>query len=78
MLSYSPLIQIIFQSDEFFLFAGLMVADMIIFLLMTLKYKYVTVEDESLSDKDTLTLSIIPHEKQGIDNQAVINDEKPN
>ncbi|XP_077302122.1 peptide transporter family 1 [Arctopsyche grandis] len=66
------------QSDEFFLFAGLMVADMVIFLLMTLKYKYVSVENDSVSDNDTLNLSETPNEKKGIDNQAVISDEKPN
>jgi len=35
------------QSDEFFLFAGLMAVDMILFSFLAMRYKYVTIDDDS-------------------------------
>lgn len=59
------------QSYEFFMFAGLMVADMMIFALMGYFYKYVKVD----KDKDTedLVVSDDSHSK-GIQNQAYVEE----
>ncbi|XP_047115520.1 solute carrier family 15 member 1 isoform X1 [Schistocerca piceifrons] len=60
------------QAHEFFLFAGLMIADMAIFALMAMRYKYV----EPLSQNDDMQMiSTQEGEKQGIDNQVFKNDD---
>lgn len=51
-----------------------MVVDMIIFWMMTLKYKYVVVNDNDSIDKDAISLK---DGKMGIDNRALSIDEKP-
>ncbi|XP_077302119.1 peptide transporter family 1-like [Arctopsyche grandis] len=55
------------QVDEFFLFAGLMILDMIIFWLMTLKYEYVDItptEIEDVPEKPPLPSSDFPERKK--------------
>lgn len=58
-----------FQVDEFFLFAGLMIVDMIVFGLMTLKYEYVEVspssEEEPDVQKSPLPISDSPSDNNG-------------
>lgn len=53
-----------------------MVVDMIIFWLMTLKYKYIVVNDDDSNDKNILSLKDNSNTKTGIENQAMSIDEK--
>ena len=65
------------QADEFFLFAGLMAVDMIIFALMAMRYKYVETpseEDEETLKNSDLALKEKP-EKNGLDNAAYKRDD---
>ena len=39
------------QSLEFFLFAGLMILDMIFFIFLAMRYKYVDLEEKATEDK---------------------------
>lgn len=62
---------ILFQAYESFLYAGLMLADMVVFTVMTLFYKYVEIPDDEDSNTD------IPLEKKsGNVNDAYKEDEK--
>jgi solute carrier family 15 (oligopeptide transporter), member 1 len=63
------------QSDEFFLFAGLMGLDMIIFIFLATRYEYVSVVDDEqkkpIDDgSSTSSSSSEASQKKGKDNQG--------
>ncbi|XP_017780844.1 PREDICTED: peptide transporter family 1-like isoform X2 [Nicrophorus vespilloides] len=60
------------QSNNFWLYSGLMVIDMVIFSLMAMRYKYI----EKEGDEDSDAVKASDSEALGLDNKAYIESEK--
>ncbi|XP_076272378.1 peptide transporter family 1 isoform X2 [Rhynchophorus ferrugineus] len=60
------------QSNDFFLYTGLMLVDMLVFMWLAIRYKYVTNDDqESSSESDELNTTQENGKLNGIDNPAL-------
>lgn len=63
-----------FQASQYFLYAGLMVADMLVFALMAMRYKYVKKPEEEEEYEDDISMQQSNIAKQGKDNRSFEND----
>lgn len=62
------------QSIEFFLFAGLMVLDMLLFFFLASRYNYVVTVDKPLEDQQSQQPKDNKNKKQGNENQGFTKD----